>query len=147
MKRQISRIAGAALIVTLSGCAAKAPLTAETTAASKPVAIVTADFPNGLIAPNRAKEFIDAGISLVLLDVRTSTEFDEGHIAGAVLLPYTLIDADSAKAHIPDLTTPILVYCRSGRRSAIAATALRDLGYATVLDLGGIQDWPYGVVR
>ena len=77
----------------------------------------------------------------LLLDVRTQEEFDEGHIPGAVCLPNEDI--------LPDLPLPfendaeILVYCRSGRRSAEAAEKLTDMGYTNVADFGGLQDWPY----
>lgn len=101
----------------------------------------------GLITPAKAKALLAADKTAVLLDVRTLQEFNDGHIADAVLLPYSDITEKTAKETIPAKDTVIVVYCRSGRRSAIAATALRNLGYATVWDLGGIIDWPYGVVK
>lgn len=99
------------------------------------------------ITPAKAKALLETDKSAVLLDVRTLQEFADGHISGAVLLPYTDIDAASAAKAIPAKDTVVVVYCRSGRRSAIAATSLRNLGYKTVWDLGGIIDWPYGVVK
>lgn len=74
----------------------------------------------------------------LLLDVRTPEEFAEGHIPGAVLLPYDQIGPgkpDSPK------DTLIVVYCRSGRRSAIAAEALGRLGFADIADFGGVSNW------
>ena len=99
------------------------------------------------ITPAAAKARIDAKEDLVILDVRTQEEYDEGHIADSVLLPYDAITADSAAKALPDKSKPVLVYCRSGRRSAIAAQSLIDLGYTAVFDLGGIQSWPYGTVK
>lgn len=101
----------------------------------------------GVISPEKARTLLSESPAVVLLDVRTAEEFASGHIAKALLLPYDEIDAASATTAIPAKTTPIVVYCRSGRRSASAAATLRSLGYQTVYDLGGISSWPYGVVK
>jgi phage shock protein E len=101
----------------------------------------------GLITPEKAKKLIGSDKTVVLLDVRTAEEFESGHIEGSVLLPYDLISPSSAGAVIPSSETTVLVYCRSGRRSAIAADSLRKLGYMRVFDLGGINTWPYGLVQ
>lgn len=89
---------------------------------------------------------LEPGARYTVLDVREQDEFDAGHIEGAKLLPYGSITADSAAAVLPAKDETVLVYCRSGRRSAIAAQALADLGYTAVYDFGGILDWPYEVV-
>lgn len=99
------------------------------------------------ITPAKAKALLATDRSAILLDVRTKDEFAAGHIAGAVLLPYDEITATTAAKAIPAKDRPVIVYCRSGRRSAIAATALVKLGYAKVYDLGGIVDWPYETVK
>ena len=78
--------------------------------------------------------------NFVLLDVRTPEEFAEGHIGGSVLLPYDQVEQKAASL-LPDKDKPIIVYCRSGRRSAIAAVTLRGLGYKDVKDFGGISRW------
>ena len=75
---------------------------------------------------------------VLLLDVRTQEEFAEGRIPGAVLMPYDEIAARFAE---PDRARPIVVYCRSGRRSAVAAQTLRSMGYTNVADFGGISNW------
>ncbi len=98
------------------------------------------------IKAKEAKALLDKG-GAVLLDVRTKEEFAEGRIPGALLLPYDEIDAETAAAAIPSKSTEVIVYCRSGRRSAIAAKALMDLGYERVRDLGGINAWTYGVEK
>jgi len=98
------------------------------------------------ITPSAAKELMDSGQSFVLVDVRTQTEFDSGHIAGAILIPSTEI-ASRAASELPDKNQTILVYCRSGNRSSAAAHTLVDMGYTNVFDLGGILDWPYGTVQ
>ena len=107
----------------------------------------SSSLPGGLISPEKAKSLLASDKTSVLLDVRTTEEFADGHIAGSKLIPYDGINAKTAAAVIPAKATTIIVYCRSGRRSALAATTLRELGYKTVWDLGGIIDWPYGIVK
>lgn len=92
-----------------------------------------------------AKARMDSGDALVILDVRTQEEYDAGHIAGAILLPNERIGTE-APPELPDRNAEILVYCRSGNRSAQAAKKLADMGYTAVYDFGGVQSWPYGTV-
>lgn len=84
--------------------------------------------------------------TVVLLDVRTPEEYEDAHIEGAHLLPVTEIDAAAASATIADYDTEVIVYCRSGARSADAANKLIELGYTNISDLGGILSWPYETV-
>lgn len=88
---------------------------------------------------------MDSGNGVIVLDVRTPEEFQTGHIAGALLIPDTEI-VNKAPSLLTDKSAVILVYCRSGRRSALASEALIQLGYRNVYDFGGIIDWPYEVV-
>ena len=75
----------------------------------------------------------------VLLDVRDRSEYAEGHIAGSVNLPLGRLDSIDPFAPSPD--TPLFVYCYSGRRSASAVAALREEGYTSVTNIGGIGQW------
>ncbi len=102
---------------------------------------------SSLISPKAAKELLASGKDVLLLDVRTQEEFLEGHIAGSILLPYDQITAKSAAQIIGSKDRTVIVYCRTGRRSAAAAASLVALGYKKVLDLGGIQAWPYGTIK
>ena len=88
---------------------------------------------------------MDSGDAIIILDVRTQEEFNAGHIAGAILIPNETI-LDEQPALLPDLDAEILVYCRSGNRSAQSANKLLAMGYTNVYDFGGIIDWPYEVV-
>lgn len=97
------------------------------------------------ISADQARAMMDNGDSYVLLDVRTQKELEERHIQGAVLIPYVEIQ-ERAPSELPDRDALILVYCRSGRRSAIAAKDLGRMGYTRVYDFGGINDWPYDIV-
>lgn len=98
------------------------------------------------ITAAEAKAMIDGGEELVVLDVRTQEEYNEGHIENAMLIPDTEISA-KAPTVLADLDQTILVYCRTGRRSAEAAKKLVDIGYTNIYDFGGIVDWPYEVVK
>jgi phage shock protein E len=75
----------------------------------------------------------------VLLDVRQADEFNAGHIKGAVLVPHDTI-AEKIGAVVPNKNMPLFVYCRSGRRSAIAVEAMKKLGYTNLTDLGGMDE-------
>ena len=82
----------------------------------------------------------------IIIDARTQEEFDQGHIENAILIPEYEID-QKAPNLLPDKEQLILVYCRSGRRSKIAAEALVNLGYTNVKEFGGIIDWESETVK
>ena len=96
------------------------------------------------ITAEEAKEIMDSEEGYVILDVRTQEEFDQGHIPGAIQISHEEI-AEKAEEVLTDKDQLILVYCRSGRRSKIAAEALVELGYTNIREFGGIIDWPYEV--
>lgn len=98
------------------------------------------------ITQDKAKEIMDSGAEYILIDARTESEFADGHIEGAILIPEYEI-ADKAEQELPDKDVLILVYCRSGRRSKIASEELVNLGYTNVKEFGGIIDWPYEIVK
>jgi len=139
MKKLAAYLTLAFSLLTLSACAAPA-------AAAVPTPTPTprrAEYHK--ISAADAKARMDSGDAVVVLDVRTKEEYDAGHIAGAVLLPNETI-ADTRPDLLPDLGAEILIYCRSGNRSAQAANKLVAMGYTNVYDFGGIIDWPYEVV-
>lgn len=135
------------LTLWLTGCG-PAAVPPETEAPTEAVseAQTEAQVAAEVIDAQTAKALMDENPEAVILDVRTQEEYAEGHIEGALLMPYTDIPA-VAEAQLPDKDALILVYCRSGRRSAIAAQSLVDLGYTQVKDFGGINDWPYDIVK
>ena len=96
------------------------------------------------ITAEEAKEIMDTEEDYIILDVRTQEEYDQGHIPGAIVIPHEEI-AEKAGEVLTDKDQLILVYCRSGRRSKIAAEALAELGYTNIKEFGGIIDWPYQV--
>ena len=98
------------------------------------------------ITSQEAKAIMDTGEDFVVLDVREQEEYDAGHIHRAILIPYTDIE-QKAEAVLADKNQTVLVYCRSGRRSKIAAESLAKLGYVKVKEFGGILDWPYEIEK
>ena len=94
------------------------------------------------ITAQQAKEIMDTQEGYIILDTRTQEEYDAGHIPGAIVLPYDEV-LEKAEGILPDKNQLILVYCRSGRRSKLAAEDLVKLGYTNIKEFGGIIDWPY----
>ena len=98
------------------------------------------------ISGAEAKALMDSESGYIIIDARTQEEYDQGHIPGAILIPEYEI-AVRAEKELPDKDQLILVYCRSGRRSKIAAEELVKLGYTNVKEFGGIIDWEYDIVK
>lgn len=98
-----------------------------------------------LISAQTGKSMMDEDAAIILVDVRTLAEFNEGHIEGALLLPLADLESQAASS-IPDKQATYIIYCRSGNRSYQAATILVNLGYRHIYDMGGIISWPYGIV-
>ncbi|OFZ20660.1 MAG: hypothetical protein A2X94_04065 [Bdellovibrionales bacterium GWB1_55_8] len=90
------------------------------------------------ISGAQARELIRAE-GAVLVDVRSPDEFRERHLAGAMHFPLPTLSIDLY--HFGAFDRPIVVYCRSGRRSAEAAGILEHAGYSRVYDLGPIGAW------
>jgi rhodanese-related sulfurtransferase len=113
------------------------------------------DAPPALAEPS-AKGVIDAEAALEMLnrqtgkalifDVRSPEEYSGGHIPGSVNIPLDQLASRSA-LDFPDKEANLIVYCQKGSRSARAYELLRNLGYAHVFDLGGIESWPYEIVK
>lgn len=93
------------------------------------------------IAPQEGAALIESmGASLTIIDVRTPEEFAAGHIEGAVNIN---LEGGTFSADIASLdpTAAYMVYCQSGRRSALATEAMVAAGFTEVHDVGGIADW------
>ncbi len=127
--RQIAIIAVALLVMAVTMIV----LTQQPSATDDNTAIV------GQIAPAQYQaQFADISADHVLIDVRTPQEFNSGHIDGAInisveTLPQRLAEIPRDQA--------IVVYCRTGNRSATAAQILASAGYNTIYDLGGVVAW------
>ncbi len=87
------------------------------------------------------KRRLDAGESFALVDVREESEYAAGHARGALHLSKGIIERD-IETKIPDPTTPIVLYCGGGFRSALVADNLQQMGYTNVVCMdGGWRDW------
>lgn len=83
-------------------------------------------------------QFATVNTAHLLVDVRTADEFATGHIYGALNIP---LDTLESRLNEFPRTEPVIVYCRSGNRSAQASQLLADAGYTQIYDLGGINAW------
>lgn len=99
-----------------------------------------------IITANEAYNIIESEEDFIILDVRTESEYASGHIKDSILLPYDEISI-KAETVLPNKNKKILIYCRSGNRSSIAAKELSELGYTDIIDFGGIISWNYELVK
>jgi rhodanese-related sulfurtransferase len=90
---------------------------------------------------NEVKEKLDSGEKFLLVDVREESEFAKDHLPGAIHLGKGVIERD-VEARVPDVKTPVVLYCGGGFRSALAADNLQKMGYTNVLSMdGGVREW------
>lgn len=94
------------------------------------------------ISFEQAKQILD-NEQVLLLDVRTDEEFVTGHITNAINIPVQ--ELEDRLDELKDKEQKILIYCKSGRRSAIACEILEEYGYTNLYNMGGVVDWPYGL--
>ena len=101
------------------------------------------------ITSDQAVEMMKKEKNYVIVDVRTPEEYKEGHIPNAINIPLDTIDNYISQnvENLKDKNQLIMVYCRSGRRSAEAAKKLLAKGYMNVIDFGGINDWKGEIVK
>ena len=82
----------------------------------------------------------------IIIDVRTESEYQQGHIKNAINIPNESID-ESVSEILTDKDQLLLVYCRSGNRSKQASEKLAKLGYSNIYEFGGISDFPGKIVN
>ena len=91
------------------------------------------------LSPACSQKLVDKNFTIgsrdLLIDVRTAKEFNDGHLSGAINIPYTEI-RERIGDYTRDRTARIVVYCRSDRRSGIAKETLGKMGYRNVVDAG-----------
>lgn len=131
------------LLGLLSGCTAA---NTSNTVNTKGTSQTTKKTAATNISPEEAKKRLDSEKGIILLDVRTQEEYDGGHIKDSVLIPVDKLKG-GAENKLKDKEAVIFVYCRSGNRSTTAANILVELGYKNVYNLGGINQWPYEIVK
>lgn len=87
------------------------------------------------------KKELDAGMKMILVDVREESEWARGHIPNAVHLGKGIIERDIEKA-IPEKAATVVLYCGGGFRSALVAENLQKMGYSDVISMdGGWREW------
>jgi rhodanese-related sulfurtransferase len=90
---------------------------------------------------DEVKARLDRGDKFLLVDVREESEFAKDHLPGAIHLGKGVIERD-IEQRVPDLNTPLILYCGGGFRSALAADNLQKMGYTNVLSMdGGVRGW------
>ena len=94
----------------------------------------------GVMTQELAYDLMRTGADVVLIDVRTTAEFERAHIPESISFPLSRIEQDAMETF--SLDTTLLVICQSGNRSAEAVQLLTDLGFTNVYDIGGIMTWP-----
>jgi len=93
------------------------------------------------VTVDEVKAKLAHGEKFQLVDVREESEYAKDHLPGAIHLGKGVIERD-VEASVPDLNTPLVLYCGGGFRSALAADNLQKMGYTNVLSMdGGIRDW------
>jgi len=93
------------------------------------------------VSIGEVKSKLDKGEKFLLVDVREESEYAKDHLPGAVHLGKGIIERD-IESRVPDLDTPMVLYCGGGFRSALAADNLQKMGYTRVLSMdGGIRGW------
>lgn len=115
--------------VVLAGCGGDDTEVPEATAGQ----VTTIDSAQG-------SALIEEG-GVLVIDVRTVDEYRGGHLVGAQSIPVEDEALWAERTEPLDRDQPTIVYCRSGRRSAVAAQKLVDMGFTQVYDLGGVEDW------
>jgi rhodanese-related sulfurtransferase len=87
------------------------------------------------------KAKLDRAEKFLLIDVREDNEYAKDHLPGAIHLGRGIIERD-VEERVPDLNTPMILYCGGGFRSALAADNLQKMGYTQVISMdGGIRGW------
>ncbi|MGH9545479.1 MAG: rhodanese-like domain-containing protein [Terriglobales bacterium] len=93
------------------------------------------------VSVDQVKARLDRGEKFLLVDVREESEYAQDHLPGAVHLGKGIIERD-IEQRVPELNTPVILYCGGGYRSALAADNLQKMGYTSVLSMdGGIRGW------
>ncbi len=90
---------------------------------------------------DEVKNKLDSGEKVLLVDVREESEFAKDHLPGAIHLGKGVIERD-IETRVPEVNTPIILYCGGGFRSAMAADNLQKIGYTNVISMdGGVREW------
>lgn len=93
------------------------------------------------VSVEEVRKALDSGESVTVVDVREPDEWEEGHIAGAKLVPRGLLELQAAD-QLSDKDAEIVVHCALGGRGSLAAKSLQEMGYTNVDNMeGGVNAW------
>ena len=134
MKRYVVVLA---VVMFASGCASNETLSKSTVEPAPASVAAKTRINPGLVDGADAHKLVAAGVTVV--DVRTPQEFQTGHIPGALNIPHDQMGSRYREIGAP--TTAVLLYCRTGRRSGLAANTLREKGYTELYDLQAYSRW------
>jgi rhodanese-related sulfurtransferase len=124
------------LLVVAAGCSSTSDPGAKANTEPRPASAEKGIAP-GIVDGSAARKLVAAGVKVV--DVRTPAEYAAGHVPGAVNIPFDELPQRHAELGAP--STPVLLYCRSGRRTGIATQTLRQKGFTTIYDLQAYDRW------
>ena len=122
-------ISAAGVILSLAGCGRS----------TQPAAFTQ-------ISSSEAVKMMDETDDYKIVDVRTVSEYNSGHIPNAICIPNESID-ENVTAILTDKEQTLLVYCRSGNRSKQASQKLAELGYTNIYEFGGVNTWEGELVK
>lgn len=136
-------LALALVVAAAAAFASRAPRQASTASNSVPAPASASTRPDaspapGVVSGEVARQLVLGGARVV--DVRTPAEFAAGHVPGALNIPFDEIGRRAVE--VGDPGDPVVLYCRTGRRSGLAAATLRGLGFSRTYDLQRHSNWP-----
>lgn len=134
--RLLALVLGVAAVLAIAGCGGSSGAAAQSAPAAPGMSIPAGV---GAVQKPSAAQAVAMLAARTVIDVRTPAEFAAGHVAGAQNIDVEAADFGTKIAAL-DKTAPYLVYCRSGRRSAIAASQMAAAGFTDVVDGGGMAD-------
>ncbi|MDP4090440.1 MAG: rhodanese-like domain-containing protein [Bacillota bacterium] len=98
------------------------------------------------ISPATARKLLMSTPGILLIDVRNPEECASGYIPGSINMPLQYLQWGIRNLPVGPYT-PIITYCQAGMRAASAATLLVQTGFQNVYTFGGIENWPYEIVK
>jgi rhodanese-related sulfurtransferase len=144
MKTMKTLLVASLLLAVLVSCVSKDGVTDNASSTVQSAAVQSGSLPATLSYAELSALLASEDAGILLLDVRTKEEYDQGHIEGALLAPYDVLESMFRET---DKHRPIVLYCRSGNRSSIARRTLESMGYTNLSDFGGISRWQGQLVR
>ena len=142
MKNTLILISSLLIMFAITGCSSKQKNAEQQSDKKQLIGMAkTVTFVYKNVSMAEGLKIAEKNPDAIILDVRRNDEYKSGHIPGARLLTMETISAESAAKVLPNKNLLILIYCRSGRRSKIAAQKLLDLGYTNLIEFGGILDY------